>query len=156
MRYFDEMRSKACRGAHFSKVRKSFRARKAITKILNLMFTELFFSHNFNIRTKLTSMQSLMPMYCFLFEIQKKNGFMGPISYRVFRETGPSFFSSSLNKHNARDQRNNASVWSNRPAWVHRILVQFLPYYMLNFRTPLLRSTSITAVSWLFLKGDHP
>ena len=30
-------------GAHFSKVSKRFRARKAITKILNLMFTELFF-----------------------------------------------------------------------------------------------------------------
>ena len=27
---------------------KSFRDRKAITKILNLMFTELFFPHNFN------------------------------------------------------------------------------------------------------------
>ena len=35
-------------GAHFLKVPKSFRARKAITKILNLMFTELLFSHNLN------------------------------------------------------------------------------------------------------------
>ena len=35
-------------GARFSKVPKSFRTRKAITKILSLMFTELFFSHNFN------------------------------------------------------------------------------------------------------------
>ena len=35
-------------GARFSKVPKSFRARKATTKILNLKFKELFFSHNFN------------------------------------------------------------------------------------------------------------
>ena len=35
-------------GARFSKVPKRFWARKAITKILNLMFTELFFTHNFN------------------------------------------------------------------------------------------------------------
>ena len=35
-------------GAHFSKVPKSFRTRKAITKISNLKFTELFFSHIFN------------------------------------------------------------------------------------------------------------
>ena len=35
-------------------------------------------------------MQSLMPIHCFLFEIQIiKNGFTVPISYRVFRETGP-------------------------------------------------------------------
>ena len=35
-------------------------------------------------------MQSLMPIHCFLSEIQIiKNGFTGPISYRVFRETGP-------------------------------------------------------------------
>ena len=35
-------------------------------------------------------MQSLMPIHCFLFEIQIiKNGFTGLISYRVFRETGP-------------------------------------------------------------------
>ena len=32
----------------FLKVPKRFRARKAIKKILNLMFTKLFFSHNFN------------------------------------------------------------------------------------------------------------
>ena len=42
------------------------------------------------LRTKLTFMQSLMPIHCFLFEIQIiKIGFTGPISYRVFRETGP-------------------------------------------------------------------
>ena len=35
-------------GARFSKVPKSFRARKATTKISNLKFTELFFSHIFN------------------------------------------------------------------------------------------------------------
>ena len=35
-------------GARFSKVPKSFRSRKAITKISNLKFTELFFSHIFN------------------------------------------------------------------------------------------------------------
>ena len=35
-------------GARFSKVPKSFRARKATTKISNLKFTELFFSHVFN------------------------------------------------------------------------------------------------------------
>ena len=39
------------------------------------------------IRTKLTSMQSLMPINCFLFEIQIiKNGFTGPITFRVLRE----------------------------------------------------------------------
>ena len=44
------------------------------------------------VRTKLTSMQSLMPLHCFRFEIQIiKNGFTGPISYPVFRETGPRF-----------------------------------------------------------------
>ena len=42
------------------------------------------------IQIKVTSMQSLMPIHCFLFEIQNiKNGFAGPASYRVFRETGP-------------------------------------------------------------------
>ena len=31
-----------------------------------------------------------MPIHCFLFEIDiVKNGFTGPISYRVFRETDP-------------------------------------------------------------------
>ena len=35
-------------GARFSKIPKSFRARKATTKISNLKFTELFFSHIFN------------------------------------------------------------------------------------------------------------
>ena len=35
-------------------------------------------------------MQSLVPIHCFLFEIEIiKNGFAGPINYRVFRETGP-------------------------------------------------------------------
>ena len=34
-------------GARFSKVPKSFRTPKAITKISNLKFTELFFSHIF-------------------------------------------------------------------------------------------------------------
>ena len=37
-----------CSGARFSKVPKSFRARKATTEISNLKFTELFFSHIFN------------------------------------------------------------------------------------------------------------
>ena len=37
-------------------------------------------------------MQSLMPIHCFLFEIQIiENGFTGPISYRVFGEKGPGF-----------------------------------------------------------------
>ena len=35
-------------GARFSKVPKSFRARKATREILNLKFIELFISHNFN------------------------------------------------------------------------------------------------------------
>ena len=35
-------------GARFSKVPKSFRTQKAVTKISNLKFTELFFSHIFN------------------------------------------------------------------------------------------------------------
>ena len=35
-------------GARFSKVPKSFRARKATTKFSNLKFTELFFLHIFN------------------------------------------------------------------------------------------------------------
>ena len=35
-------------------------------------------------------MQILRPIHCFLCEIQIiKNGFSGPLSYRVFRETGP-------------------------------------------------------------------
>ena len=73
-------------GTRFSKFPKSFRARKAITKIFNLIF------HTVLIRTKLTSMQSLMPIHCFLFEIQIiKNDFTGPISYRVCRDTGPGF-----------------------------------------------------------------
>ena len=73
-------------GAHFSK---SFLARKTTTKILNLKFTEPFFSHNFN-KNKVNFHAKFMPIHCFLFEIQIiKNGFMGPISYRVFRETGP-------------------------------------------------------------------
>ena len=37
-----------CPAARISKVLKGFRARKAITKILTIMFTELVFSHNFN------------------------------------------------------------------------------------------------------------
>ena len=37
-------------------------------------------------------MQSLMPIHCFLLEIQIiKNGFTGPMSYRVFGETAPGF-----------------------------------------------------------------
>ena len=36
------------------------------------------------------------------------------------------------------NQRKNAIAWANRPVWVHRILVEFLPYYMLKLRTPLL------------------
>ena len=53
-----------------------------------LQFTEMFLSHNFH--TKLIFMDSLMPIRCFLFEIPViKNGFTGPISYRVFRETCP-------------------------------------------------------------------
>ena len=35
-------------GARFSRVPKRFPARKAVTKILNLKFTELFFLHKFN------------------------------------------------------------------------------------------------------------
>ena len=55
------------------------------------MFTELFFSHNFN-TNKVNFHASLMPIHCFLFEIQIiKNGFTGPMSYRVFGETGPGF-----------------------------------------------------------------
>ena len=62
--------------ASLSKDPITYQAWKAITKILNLTFTEPFFSHNFN--TKLTFMQSLMPLHCFLFEIQIiKNGFTG-------------------------------------------------------------------------------
>ena len=78
--------------ARFSKVPKSFRAQKAITKILNLIFPELFFSRNFTrLGTKLTSMQSLVPIHFFLFETRIiKNGFTGPISYRVFQNMGPS------------------------------------------------------------------
>ena len=80
---------KWCPGARFSKVPKSFRARKATRKILNLKFTELFISHNFN-TNKVSFHASLMPIHCFLSEIQIiKNFFTGPISYRVFRETGP-------------------------------------------------------------------
>ena len=46
--------------------------------------------HTILLQTKLTSMQSLMPIHCFLFEIQiTKSGFTGSISYPVFRETGP-------------------------------------------------------------------
>ena len=42
-------------------------------------------------------MQSLMPMHRFLFEIQIiKNSLTGPISYRVFRETGPCSFHTIL------------------------------------------------------------
>ena len=44
----DVVRDEICPGARFSKVPKSFWARKATAKILNLKFTELFFSHNFN------------------------------------------------------------------------------------------------------------
>ena len=40
--------NKSRAGARFSKVPKSFRARKATTKISNLKFTELFFSHIFS------------------------------------------------------------------------------------------------------------
>ena len=40
-------------------------------KKINLKFTELFFSHNFNTnKVNFTSMQSLMPIHCFLFEIR--------------------------------------------------------------------------------------
>ena len=77
-------------GPVFSKVPKCFRTWKATTKILNLSLQSCSF-HTILIRTKLTSMQSLTPIQCFLFEIQViKNGFTGLISYRVFRETGPS------------------------------------------------------------------
>ena len=91
-------------GARFSKVPKSFRARKAITdmtKILNLMFTELFFSHNFN-----TNKVNFHAKFCcrytaFFFEIQIiKNGFTGPKIYQVFRETGPRFHKSTLVRWN--------------------------------------------------------
>ena len=44
----DVVRDEICPGARFSKVPKRFRAWKATAKILNLKFTELFFSHNFN------------------------------------------------------------------------------------------------------------
>ena len=71
-------------GARFSKVPKSFRARKAVPNILNLGFPELSFC------TKKVNFHAKLAIRCFLFEIQLiKNGFTGPISYRVFRETGP-------------------------------------------------------------------
>ena len=80
--------SEAC----FSKVPKSFRARpENHNKILNLKFTELFFSHIFY--TNNVNFHAKFNAYTLLsFEIQIiKNGFTGPISYRLFRETGSRF-----------------------------------------------------------------
>ena len=72
-------------GARFSKFPKSFRAQKTLC-LQSCSFDTIL------IRTKLTSMQSLMPIHCFRFEIQIiYNGFTGPTSYRVFGETGPGF-----------------------------------------------------------------
>ena len=71
--------------ARFSKVPKNFRARKAITKILNSTFTELFCSHNFN-TNKLTSMQSLNPIHCFLLRYRSLK-----IALRARKVIGSSF-----------------------------------------------------------------
>ena len=52
-------------GARFSKVPKIFRAQKATRKILNLKFTELFISHNFN--TNKVSFHAKFNAYTLLF-----------------------------------------------------------------------------------------
>ena len=67
-------------GASFSKFPKSPESHnKNILKTLCLQSCSF---HTILIRTKLTSMQSLMPIHCFLLEIQQiiKNGFTGPLS----------------------------------------------------------------------------
>ena len=71
-------------GALFSKVPKSHNKNHKPYVYRAVLF------HTIIVRTKLTSMQSLLLILCFLFEIEIiENGFTGPIGYRVFRETGP-------------------------------------------------------------------
>ena len=74
-------------GARFSKVQ--FSGPESHNKnLMPYVYRAVLFTQV--IRAKLVSMQSLMPIHCFLFEIQIiKNGFTGPTTYRVFRETGP-------------------------------------------------------------------
>ena len=48
-------------------------------------------------------------------------------------------------RQNTCNQRENAIAWVNRRLWAQRILVQFLPYYILYFRTPLLSSRSLSS-----------
>ena len=63
-------------GAYFSKVPKSFRTRKATSKISNLKFTELFFSHISNMNK--VSLHAKFHLYFFVFKIQTiKNWFRG-------------------------------------------------------------------------------
>ena len=75
-------------GARFSK---NFRARtESHNKNLKPYVYRAVLFTQFSIRTGLTSMQSLMPIHCFLSEIQIiKDRFTDWISYRVFREMGP-------------------------------------------------------------------
>ena len=76
-------------GTLFSKVPKSFRGRKAITQISNLKFTELFFSHIFNMN-KGSLHAKFYAHKVLLFKTRSiKNGFAGPKSFRDFRETSP-------------------------------------------------------------------
>ena len=44
----------------------------------------------------------------------------------------------ALAQHKSCNQRESAIAWAHISVWVHRNLVQFLPYYMLNFRTPII------------------
>ena len=79
----------ASQGPVSRRFRKVFGPGKPQQKSQTLRFQSCSF-HTILMRTKLTFMPSLMPTHCFLFEIQIiKNGFTGPISYPVFRETGP-------------------------------------------------------------------
>ena len=63
--------------------RRSRKVWKAIVKIVNLMFTELFFSHNFNTyKVNFHAKFNANTLLSFSFEFEIiKNGFTGPIRY---------------------------------------------------------------------------
>ena len=69
-------------GARFSKVLKSFQTRKAIPKISTLMFTELSFSHNFQMKKVSLHANFHEYVHYLVFQIWLiKDGFSAPLPH---------------------------------------------------------------------------
>jgi len=70
---------------------KKFSHPKTHNKISNFMTTELFYSHILNMNKGSLHTRSFRRIHLSVFKNRlTKNGFVGPLGFRGFRETGPS------------------------------------------------------------------